>query len=103
MPVQEALEMAGRMATLLGRRPDLLVVNGLYPPVAGRHPVPDSALTRLWHMRRALNDRELARLNAAWQGPRVDLPFLPMDRGSALPLALAPILRDAMAGVEVMA
>jgi anion-transporting ArsA/GET3 family ATPase len=103
MPVQEGLELAERMEQALGRWPDLLVVNGLYPPVRGRRGPPDTELARLWHTRRAINERELARLSAAWRGPRVELPFVPIDRGPALPAALAPILRNALVQVEVFA
>jgi len=85
MPVQEGLELAQRMQLSLGRWPELLVVNGLYPPVRDRRGSPDSELTRLWHTRRAINERELGRLGALWRGPRVELPFVPIDRGPSLP------------------
>ena len=102
MPVQEGLELAQRMQQSLGRWPELLVVNGLYPPVRDRRGSPDSELTRLWHTRRAINERELGRLGALWRGPRVELPFVPIDRGPALPTALAPVLRHALAEAEVL-
>ena len=38
MPVQEALELAARLDEQLARRPDLLVVNHLYPPLPEEAP-----------------------------------------------------------------
>jgi anion-transporting ArsA/GET3 family ATPase len=86
MPVEEALELRQALRERVQRDPELLVVNGLYPPAP---PVSSSAghenkLVALWRRRRELNDRELARLKASWQGPRVELPQLPVDRGPAL-------------------
>jgi hypothetical protein len=43
----------------------------------------------LWRRRRRLQDREIARLGAAWPGERWELPLLPIDRGPALIEALA--------------
>jgi anion-transporting ArsA/GET3 family ATPase len=91
MPVQEALELRQALLERIGRPPELLVVNGLYPPLpegardvaAGDDPVLD-----LWRKRRRLNEEELARLEAEWEGPRVHLPLLPLDRGPELVAAL---------------
>jgi Mrp family chromosome partitioning ATPase len=92
MPVDEALELRATLAERLDREPELLVINGLYPPApppaaaeVGRS---DPAL-ELWRRRRRLNEAELARLAAAWRGPRVELPLLPIDRGPELIAALA--------------
>jgi anion-transporting ArsA/GET3 family ATPase len=85
MPVEEALELRQALRDRVGRDPELLVVNGLYPPAP---PVPvggaDNELVALWRRRRELNERELARLRASWQGARVELPQLAIDRGPAL-------------------
>ena len=81
MPVQEALELRRALAERFGREPELLIANGLYPrPPADR----EDELTRLWRRRRRLNERELARLESRWQGPRIDLPLLPVDGGAEL-------------------
>ncbi|HUF77498.1 MAG TPA: ArsA-related P-loop ATPase [Thermoanaerobaculia bacterium] len=101
MPVQEALELSRMLAAELDRRPDLLVVNGLYPPLpdegrragAGAASALDgapAALVDLWRRRRAVNLRELARLAAEWpQGSgRIELPLLPVARGPELVAAL---------------
>ena len=85
MPVEEALELRQALRDRVGRDPELLVVNGLYPPAP---PVPqsgvDNELVALWRRRRELNERELARIRASWPGTRVELPQLAMDRGPAL-------------------
>jgi Mrp family chromosome partitioning ATPase len=90
MPVQEALELRASLATRVRRTPDVLVVNGVYPPAA-EHAARDEGtgapLTGafgLWRRRRAINDRELARLDRDWPGPRVVLPLVPLYRGPAL-------------------
>ena len=85
MPGQEALELRRALAERFGREPELLIANGLYPP-------PDGAageLAQLWRRRRRLNVRELERLERRWQGPRIDLPLLPIDGGAELVAALA--------------
>ncbi len=110
MPVEEALELRAALAGKLGRTPELLVVNGLVPPAppAAADGSPDDPLLALWRRRRELNERELARLVAAWQageGPEPDgereaappapilrLPQLPLDGGPALTAALAHCL-----------
>jgi anion-transporting ArsA/GET3 family ATPase len=87
MPVEEASELIDTLAERLGRTPDLLIANGLYPPLAGVEAGGDDAAdpaVDLWRRRRALNDRELETLRARWPGPLVELPKLPLDRGPAL-------------------
>jgi anion-transporting ArsA/GET3 family ATPase len=84
MPVEEAVELRAALRQRVQREPELLVVNGLYPPAPpgpGHH---DNELVSLWRRRRRLNERELERLGSRWQGPRVELPQLAMDRGPAL-------------------
>lgn len=97
MPVDEVLDLAAALETRLQREPDLLVVNGLYPPVlpwvaAGGDGDP---LAALWRQRRAVNDEELARLRAgwpaAWGTPIAELPLLPLA-GPALVGALERLL-----------
>jgi anion-transporting ArsA/GET3 family ATPase len=86
MPVEEALELRASLQGRVSRDPELLVVNGLYPPLPppSDPPAKDNELVALWRRRRQLNERELARLKESWQGPRVELPQLPLDRGPAL-------------------
>jgi anion-transporting ArsA/GET3 family ATPase len=89
MPVQEAIELRQSLQEKVKRDPELLIVNGLYPPAppkAGRKP--DNELVSLWRRRRKLNEDEMARLISAWEGPRADLPLLAMSRGPALIKAL---------------
>ncbi|HZF12074.1 MAG TPA: ArsA family ATPase [Thermoanaerobaculia bacterium] len=95
MPVEEALELVDTLADRFGRGPELLVVNGLYPPLDGMEgadPI-DPAVT-LWRRRREINDRELAELKAHWQGPTVELPQLPLDSGPDLIAALKSCLLE---------
>lgn len=91
MPVQETLELITLLRDKMGRAPELVVVNSLYPPFPPGQKGPDSQLT-LWKGRRAMNDRELARLRAGWSGPMAELPLLPSDRSPALLDALLPHL-----------
>jgi anion-transporting ArsA/GET3 family ATPase len=86
MPVEEALELRTALRDRVRREPELLVVNGLYPPEPppSAGPAPENELLSLWRRRRGLNDRELARLKESWPGPRIELPQLPLDRGLAL-------------------
>jgi anion-transporting ArsA/GET3 family ATPase len=89
MPVEEALELVDTLGEKFGRAPELLVVNGLYPPLpAAAEGAPDAPEIDLWRRRRALNERELAHLKAHWPGLRAELPQLPLDRGPALIEAL---------------
>ncbi len=99
MPIQETLELNTALDERFGRRPELIVVNGLYPAVpASLRGDPDDLLDRLWRRRRQINDRELERLRARWDGPLVELPLLGVDRGPQLVEALARHLGDALAG-----
>ncbi|HUP41893.1 MAG TPA: ArsA-related P-loop ATPase [Thermoanaerobaculia bacterium] len=120
IPVQEALELRRMMAEQLDRRPDLLVVNGLYPPLpderrrpgkgAGGGPPGAAAggalagapaeLVDLWRRRRAVNLRELARLAAEWpaESGRIELPLLPVARGPELVAALGRCLETGLDG-----
>lgn len=124
MPVTEALELRTLLARRLAREPELLVVNGLFPPLPPDQPARpagtawaaststhageprpgqaeregrDAALS-LWRARRRLNERELARLAEGWRGPRVELPLLPLARGPRLTAALEVRLRGAAGG-----
>lgn len=81
MPVEEVLDLRRRLEELLGWPPALLVVNGLYPPLA-------EEAGDLWRQRRQINERQLARLQEDWSGPAVTLPLLPLDRGPELIAAL---------------
>ena len=96
MPAQEALELQGTLADRLGRRADLLVVNGLYPPVAAGRPArADTPELALWRNRWLVNERELARLQSRWVGEMVELPLLPFDRGPYLVAELGRLLAAA--------
>ncbi|HHQ48350.1 MAG TPA: hypothetical protein ENK19_05640 [Acidobacteria bacterium] len=92
MPVSETLELIAALDATLGRRPELVVVNGLYPPApqpAGARPDPLELLRR----RHAINQAQLERLGTGWDGPTTLLPLLPIDRGPALAGSLARRLR----------
>jgi Mrp family chromosome partitioning ATPase len=126
MPVEEALELREALARQLGRQPELLIVNGLFPPLpAGLErpevfdplaplipPAADQGDTGLpveaelltfWRHRRFLNERELERLARWWDGPRIELPQLALERGPALTGALQQLLAARLdAGVDAM-
>jgi anion-transporting ArsA/GET3 family ATPase len=99
MPVTESLELMASMDARLGRGPDWLVVNGVYPPV-GREGRGTAEAADLWRRRRAMNERELARIRAAWKGPLFELPLLPVERGPALVEALEARLYEALVEME---
>ena len=100
MPVQEAIELRSSLFERFGREPELLVVNGLYPPAPegstegedGRlepsAAVDEEAMQALWRRRRAVNERELERLAAGWPSPSLKLPLMPMEPGPPLVEAL---------------
>ena len=94
MPIQETLELITLLQAKLGIRPELIVANGLYPALP-HGAVPDLCRSLL-RARRRLNEAELARLSDAWDGPLLELPLLPLDRGPSLVKALAGLL----AGVD---
>jgi hypothetical protein len=83
MPVQEVLELLDAMSTRLDRQPELVVVNSLYPP-APKPRARDDDATRLWIRRRQVNEAELARLVAGFDGPVAEVPLEPIDAGPVL-------------------
>ena len=91
MPVQEALELRLALSERFGREPELLIANGLYPPLPAdadsTGEISDDVRT-LWRRRWRLNQQELERLERRWHGPRLDLPLLPIDGGTELVAAL---------------
>jgi len=97
IPMHEALESLARLRGELGREAQAVVVNGLFPPPHSADAEANDLAGRLWRDRRAVQERELARLAAAWHGSRVDLPLLPLDSGPSLVEALAAHLARAEA------
>ena len=83
MPVQEASELLDTLRDRLSRRPEMVIVNGLYPPFDDETDSDDPA-TQLWRRRRQINETELERLEEIWDGAIVELPLLPVDPGPAL-------------------
>lgn len=104
MPVQEALELREGLLEKTSAEPDLLVINGLYPPLPAAEEegleADERAMLELWRRRRAVNERELEHLEQAWQGPRVKLPLLPVDRGGLLLRSLSPHFAAAVRALE---
>lgn len=109
MPVQEAIELIELLRLRMGRPPELVVANALYPPFpeaaaggaegrqVGGEGMPKAAdILDLWRERRAVNERELKRLRRAWPGPLVQLALLPLDRGPELLAAMQTGLEEAL-------
>ena len=94
MPVQEAFELIEAMDERLGRQPELVVVNAIYPPLPGRAGRDDSS--RLWGRRRAVNEHELARLDERWGGAMAEVPLEPIDAGPKLVGVVGQHLRRAL-------
>ncbi len=97
MPVSEALELRQMLTERLGREPDLLAVNRLYPKLPSRltkRPAGKDAALDLWRERRGVNQAELARVAAGWPGARAELPFLALERGPELVAELGRCLED---------
>lgn len=94
MPVQEAIELTGLLDQRMGRPPELIIANALYPEPPGSGRGLDPALLGLWRERHAVNRRELERLSQSWSGPLVELPLLPLDRGPRLVESLAEQLAE---------
>jgi hypothetical protein len=104
MPVQEALELLAMLRDRLGRVPDFVAVNALYPPFPATAPGSGSGAQgaiapaiELWRQRRAMNERELARLTAAWRGPRAEIPLMTAPPGPALVTRVRDVLGTALA------
>ncbi len=97
MPVDELLELCAALRAGVGRPPALVAVNALYPPWPGDD-APPGPHAELWRRRRAVNDRELARVRRARPGVIAELPLLALARGPALVAALAEALRPHAGG-----
>jgi anion-transporting ArsA/GET3 family ATPase len=83
MPVQESLELIEALDDRLGRHPEAVIANALYPAVEEDDRSDDPA-AKLWRDRRAINVAQLERLDASWEGPLAEIPLLPIDPGPAL-------------------
>ncbi len=103
LPVQEAIELLAAARERLGRRPEMIVLNRMYPAVpAGLPPLGAAAQSalQLWTARWKLNRSERARLARAWPGALPALPLLPLPPGRDLVDALAERLGTQLAGVD---
>jgi len=99
MPVQEAAELIAQLDERLGRPPELVITNALYPRFPARPPRPPRGTAealRLWKRRRKANDRELGRLRRVWSGPRAELPLLAIPPGPTLLAELQGRLSEAL-------
>jgi len=92
LPVTETLEAAEALGEVLGRPPEAWIANALYPEFPDDGPEtsePGDLVADLWKKRRQVNERELARLEAAVPEPVTTLPLLPIAEGKRLVGALA--------------
>jgi len=92
MPVQETIELVTALEERIGRPPDLVVVNQVYPPCSPPRGRGGPEGRDLWARRRAINETEMARLRRHWSGPTAELPLLPHDPGPELARGLAALL-----------
>jgi anion-transporting ArsA/GET3 family ATPase len=103
MPVTETLELLASMEQRLDRRPELIAVNGLYPPPDDTAETRDPELQptlELWRKRHRVNRRERNRLTRVWNGPLVELPMVPFSRGPQLVDALRQRLELALTATD---
>jgi len=98
MPVEETGELLDAMNEKLGRHPEFITVNMLYPECDEecREAADDDVLRQLWRTRREINDKELSRLRDLWGGPLIELPLLAVDPGPALLGRLGKIFSAAL-------
>ncbi|MBZ0111684.1 MAG: ArsA family ATPase [Thermoanaerobaculia bacterium] len=87
MPAQETLELIEALRRDHRRDPELVVVNGFYPPFPDRAPV--DAIDRQWLDRRTVNERSLETLHTSAVERIVTLPWVAADNGVQLARALA--------------
>jgi Anion-transporting ATPase len=111
MPVNETLDLSGRLRESLGREVELVVANGVYPErftsadvsalgeLDGRVGAAPAvaAAARSQAARVSAQQAQLGRLRAGARAPVVDLPYLfARDLGLAGVEALADVLEDAV-------
>ncbi len=95
IPLQEAVELIATLESRMGRAPELVIANRLFPAISGRtRTTAEPEAMALWRGRYADNLRELKRLRAHWRGPLAELPLLALE-GEALIDALAARLEAA--------
>jgi anion-transporting ArsA/GET3 family ATPase len=95
MPIQETIELVALLEEKIGRPPELIAVNALYPRLPAES-TSRAEVPLLWRERRAVNERELSRLGKTWKGQLAELPLLPLERGPALLKALQAQLAEAI-------
>ncbi len=84
MPVAEVVEHIALLAERFDRRPELVVVNALYPELPPELRGDRDPTVELWRRRHEVNEHELASLRSHWDGPLAEVPLLPIDPGPAL-------------------
>lgn len=97
LPVTETLEAATALGAVLGKGPEAWIANAIYPALPEKFVARDP-VAQLWRDRRAVNERELARLDrstADWGDHLVTLPLLPISEGKRLVEELAAHLEAA--------
>jgi Mrp family chromosome partitioning ATPase len=102
MPVQETIELISLLNARMGRPPEMVIANALYPPFPNKPPSKaagemEPELVELWRQRRAVNERELGRLRGFWKGGLVELPLMPIEPGPGLLAELEGLLEESLA------
>jgi anion-transporting ArsA/GET3 family ATPase len=95
MAQRESLELIGELERRVGRPPEVVIANAVFPPLpAGPAPRGAGEAAALWRARRADSERSLAALRRDWRGELVELPLLGLE-GAPLVAALMARLEAA--------
>lgn len=94
LPVTETLEAAEAIGAVLDKAPEAWIANAIYPALPEGFQAQEP-VAKLWRDRRAVNERELARLARAVGDDVVTLPLMPIHEGKRLVEELAVRIGEA--------
>jgi anion-transporting ArsA/GET3 family ATPase len=96
MPILESLQLIAVLRDRFHAQPDVVVLNGLYPPTRKAATKGDDPALALARRRRVAQEREAERLRKAWSGPLVEIPLIAAEGGPALLADVETILTKAL-------